>query len=271
MNKKIDIRQFYTPIQPTVNQSADGVTYSEILPDSKLQNFIYCYWQLKTTKTLSEQFTYRVVADGCIDIIFELGNPQENAVMGFCKEFKEFPLYNSFHYIGVRFLPSMFPQLFKISAIELSNRVEDLQLIVPRLSQFIANSFSDKLNTQEIKRLFDSFFLKQVSQSKFDNDTRFYGAMEIVLNNFSAIDIEKDLQTGISPRQLRRLFAFYVGGTPKTFGNVVRFQNILKTNPSYENLQKNKTFFDAGYYDQSHFIKEFKKLYGITPSKAFGR
>lgn len=212
-----------------------------------------------------------MVADGCIDIIFELGNPQENAVMGFCKEFKEFPLYNSFHYIGVRFLPSMFPQLFKINAIELSNRVEDLQLVVPHLSRFISNSFSDRLNTQEIKKLFDSFFLKQASQSKFDNDNRFYAAIEIVLYNFSAIDIEKDLNTGISPRQLRRLFEFYVGGTAKTFGNVVRFQNILKTNLSYESLQKTKAFLDAGYYDQSHFIKEFKKLYGITPSKAFDR
>ena len=102
MKISANIRQLYTPIQPTVKQSADNVTYSEFLPDLRLQDFIYCYWQLKTSIPLSEPFIYRVVSDGCIDIFFELNNPKDNFVMGFCKKFTEFPLDNSFHYIGVR-------------------------------------------------------------------------------------------------------------------------------------------------------------------------
>ncbi|MBY0424429.1 MAG: AraC family transcriptional regulator, partial [Cytophagales bacterium] len=89
MNISADIRQLYKPVQPTVKQSADDVTYSEFLPDGKLQGIIYCYWQFKTTKSLSDPFVYRVVADGCIDIFFELHQPKENFVMGFCKKFTE--------------------------------------------------------------------------------------------------------------------------------------------------------------------------------------
>lgn len=85
------------------------------------------------------------------------------------------------------------------------------------------------------------------------------------------VDIENDLNTGISSRQLRRLFDFYIGDTAKTFSKVVRFQNILRANPSSQSLRQNKLFFDVGYYDQAHFIKEFKNFYGVTPSKAFGR
>ena len=137
MHYNSNIRQLYKPIQPTVKLSAENVTYVEFLPDEKLQPFIYCYWQLKTTKTLSEKYNYKVVADGCIDIFFELNNPQENFVMGFCKKYTEFPLEKDFNYIGIRFLPTMFPQLFNISAKTLSNKFEHLQNVIPATSDFI--------------------------------------------------------------------------------------------------------------------------------------
>ncbi len=267
----VNIRQLYTPIQPAVKKTADKVTYSEFLPDVRLQNFIYCYWQLKTNSTLSEQFNYRVVADGCIDIFFELNNPNDSYVMGFCKKFTEFPLDNSFNYIGVRFLPTMFPQLYNASAKDLSNKFEHLANVLPSASNFIKHNLNISQTPFEIKYIFDNYFLQLISTATFDHDNRLYEALQIILKNFGVIDIENDLNTGISARQLRRLFEFYIGDTPKTFSKVVRFQNILRAKPSSQSLRQNKLFFDAGYYDQAHFIKEFKNFYGVTPSKAFGR
>jgi len=266
-----NIRLLYQPIQPTIKLSANNVTYIELLPNIGLQNIIYCYWQLKTAETLSEQFNYRVVADGCIDIFFEINNPKDSYVMGFCKKFTEFPLHNSFNYIGVRFLPTMFTQLFKVNAKELSNRFEHLKNVIPNTSNFIKNNLNADFNVAEIKNIFDSYFLQLVSNTTFNNDKRLYEAIEIILKKFGVIDIEKDLDTGISSRQLRRLFEFYIGDSAKTFSKVVRFQNILKAKPSKQSLKKNKLFFNVGYYDQAHFIKEFKNFYGVTPNKAFGR
>lgn len=271
MKVSTDIRQLYHPIQPTVKQSADSVTYLEFLPDISLQDFIYCYWQLKTASPLSEPFIYRVVADGCIDIFFELNNPKDNYVMGFCKKFTEFPLENAFHYIGVRFLPTMFPQLFRINASELSNRFEQLSNVVPKVSAFIADNFHNQLTKEQIQNTFDNYFIKLVENTTLDNDSRLYNAIGIILQEFGVVNIEQDLDTGISQRQLRRLFEFYIGTTAKTFAKVVRFQNILNAKPSSQSLRQNKLFFDLGYYDQAHFIKEFKHFYGVTPSKAFGR
>ncbi|MEM6633013.1 MAG: helix-turn-helix domain-containing protein, partial [Bacteroidota bacterium] len=80
--------------------------------------------------------------------------------------------------------------------------------------------------------------------------------------------LAKDLDIGLSPRQLRRYFQFYIGDSPKSFCKIVRFQTLLKAKPSRESLRKNKLFFDLGYYDQAHFVKEFKHLYGKTPTEA---
>jgi AraC-like DNA-binding protein len=95
--------------------------------------------------------------------------------------------------------------------------------------------------------------------------------MDIIVKSAGMAHLESNINTGISARQLRRLFEYYVGDTPKTFSKIIRFQQILRAKPSVQSLRQNKLFFDAGYYDQAHFIKEFKTLYGITPAKAFDR
>ena len=153
----MQIRGLFNPIQPTVKISANQVAYMEYLPDYRLQPFIYCYWQLKTCQPLAEPFTYRVVTDSCIDVIFDLNNPKENYVMGFFKKYSEFPLSTSFSYIGIRFLPTMFPQFFKINALELSHQIEHLKSVVPHLSDFISTRFDESQSSDVIRSLLDNY------------------------------------------------------------------------------------------------------------------
>ena len=266
------IRQFYQPVQPSVKLAAQGigsVNYQEISAHTGLQDFIYCYWQLKTNHALTETFNYRVVADGCIDIFFELENPQESFIMGFCDQFTEFPLPGTFNYVGLRFLPGMFSQIFDVDAFALNNRFESLQAVAPGLSKFIKDSLHPGLSLPELKAVLDDFFVNQISDRSSPGDSRMHHAMAIILESSGMLNIEKDLDVGISSRQLRRLFRFYVGGTPKTFSKIVRFQKVLSTAPLLDRAIQEKLFFDAGYYDQAHFIHEFNELYGLTPQKAF--
>lgn len=263
------IRDLYIPIQPTV-KSYGAVTYQEFLPHLQLQPFIYCYWQLKTSEKLAQPFNYRVVADGCIDIFFELDKPTENFVMGFCKKYTEFELAPEFNYIGIRFLPTMFPQLFGVDASSISNKAEELKLVVPKVASFIQSYFNTNVDINSAVKLLDEFLLVQVAAMDFQNDARLYNAISLIMKNFGVLNID-EIDTGLSQRQLRRLFDFYIGDSMKTFSKVVRFQNILRAKPSTQSLKNNKLFFDSGFFDQSHFIKDFKHFYGVTPSKAFGR
>jgi AraC-like DNA-binding protein len=267
MNAFYDIRQLYTPIQPAVAQSNEDVCYNEIFPSVNLQPFIYCYWELKTNKPLGKPYLYNVVADGCIDMFFELQNPENNFVMGFSNKYTQFPLNSSFHFIGIRFLPSVFPYLFNMDASELSNSTFNLKDVIPNVSKFIEQKFRPDLVNDEIKNVLDNYFLRLVYDSDFSLDYRFFDALNLILKNYNSVHIEAGLDTGLSSRQLRRVFQFYIGDSPKAFTKVVRFQKLLHLNKIHSNSQN--LFFDGGYYDQSHYIKDFKNLYGITPSKAF--
>ena len=189
--------------------------------------------------------------------------------MGFSKQYTEFPLGQQFHYFGIRFFPSIFPQLFGINAAELTDKYELLADVLPDVSKFITTGLGDECQKGETAKILDSYFLKLLNNCKINFDHRFYEALDKILITGGSIAIESELNSGISSRQLRRLFDFYIGTTAKTFSKIVRFQTVLQARPSVQSLRKNKIFFDSGYYDQAHFIKEFKTLSGLTPSKAF--
>ncbi len=268
MSLQTKISQLYKPLQPVVKQFDDGISYQEFSPDFYLKEFIHCYWELKSTEKLSKQFNYKVVADGCMDIFFELSNPKNSFVMGFCNKYEEFALDETFNYIGIRFLPAMLPQLLKINAFELSNVCVELDNINHQVSNFLKNSFHPHLKIEEVKNLLDNYFLKHIYKAKFTADHRLYEAIELIITDPR---LNKNLDTGISRRQLQRLFNQYIGDTPKAFSKVIRFQHILKAQLSAQNLEPDKLFYSAGYYDQAHFIKEFKNFYGQTPGKILVR
>jgi AraC-like DNA-binding protein len=263
-----ELRNQYNPVQPSIFHEKDNnVSYLEVMPAGLLQPYIYCYWQLAAQKPLEQPFTYRVVADACMDIYFDLNTPAESYVMGFCKQYTEFTLPKSFHYIGIRFLPSAFPHLFSVSGKELSNRYEKLEYVIPQLAQYLTNYIDPEQTTEKTVSLLDSFFLHCIKAQDHISDHRFLESVLQILKNPATLQIETDLKTGLSPRQLRRLFHFYIGDSPKIFSQIIRFQNLLKAKPSTQLLKSEKLFYDAGYYDQSHFIKAFKTFYGSTPSQ----
>lgn len=269
MKQVFEIRKLYNPIQPTITECVNNVSYNEVFPDVRLQDFIYCYWELKTIGTLQHPFSYSVVADGCIDIFFDMNNLENSLIMGFCKQYMEFSLGTNFHYIGIRFLPTMFPSMFNIDASELTNRCELLESVLPAMFVFFKARLGISNAFNEVRSIFDHYFCNFLSKNVLYNDTRIHHAINYIITNFSTVSIERDLSQEISIRQLRRLFEFYIGDTAKGFSQIIRFQNILRLSPSVQSLRNSKSFFDMGYYDQTHFIKDFKRFYGATPKQAF--
>jgi len=265
---RVPLRQIFTPIQPLSNQK--NIVYQQFAPHVHLQDFIYCYWQLKATQQFPENFNYQVVTDGCMDIFFDINRPSDSFVMGFASQSARFQLPPNFHYIGIRFLPTAFPFLFRINAYELTNKDVWLKDVLPHTARFICENFHTKTPIQVITQQLDQYFGKLYNQLIKSIDPRLTEALQVIAQNQGAISIEQGIDVGLSSRQLRRLFQQYVGHSPKTFAKVVRFQYLLRLNNN-THLYNSKLFYDLGYHDQAHFIKEFKKLFGSTPTQAFGK
>jgi AraC-like DNA-binding protein len=71
---------------------------------------------------------------------------------------------------------------------------------------------------------------------------------------------------GVSPRQLERLFRDRVGIPPKLFLRIVRFQEVLRaTRTGAPDAGWAAFASEHGFYDQAHFINDFKAFLGRTP------
>ena len=184
--------------------------------------------------------------------------------MGFCKKYTAFSIGQSFDYAGIRFYPAAFPALFNIPAINFKDREYLLSDFLPLFSKFIAEEISGsfKHTIQQI----DRFILDQIDLD-FTIDLRFYEAYLKILETKGCLETEQDLNVGISPRQLRRLFNYYIGTTPKSFAQVIRFQHVLHALSHGSKLKEDKIYYDLGFHDQAHFIKNFYRFYGVTPAK----
>ncbi len=87
---------------------------------------------------------------------------------------------------------------------------------------------------------------------------------KILIHNGSISMSEISAQFFYSEKHIRRLFLQYVGTTPKTFSRIVRVNYALRLlNNSPAHLID--IAMEAGFFDQPHFIHDFKTICGISP------
>jgi len=76
-------------------------------------------------------------------------------------------------------------------------------------------------------------------------------------------------QIGLSDRRFIQLFSQQVGLTPKLFCRVQRFQQVLRKITSFAAnsvIDWPQIALNCGYFDQAHFIHDFRAFSGINPT-----
>lgn len=145
------------------------------------------------------------------------------------------------------------------SSLSLDNFIlrSELLLLEEQLSE--ADAHADKIKVVE------QFLLSRIRVDK--PDMLVVRALNLIYERNGNVRIS-DLsdQLNISQSPLEKRFRKVVGASPKKFASIVRFRHILK---SHSNSSLTGLGLDAGFYDQSHFIKEFKKFTGDTPDNYF--
>jgi AraC-like DNA-binding protein len=221
----------------------------------------------------------RVYPGGYATIVFHYGSPSKfqkknsskyiepNLVIcGQQTNYYDLSLSGKTGMILIVFRPHGVKSFFNFPITELLNENLSLQ----DLANNEAVELEDKLfnspnNKQRVIHL-ENFFIKRlIPNNEFE---RVEHAVKIIENSkgkIKAQDIAHEVFLGI--KQFERTFSKYVGVNPKKFASIIRLQNVLQIN-SKDKRTLSQIAVDNGYYDQSHFIHDFKSLTGLTP-KAF--
>ena len=93
-------------------------------------------------------------------------------------------------------------------------------------------------------------------------------ALQLIRQHNGSLKI-KELASSlyISQDAFEKRFRSTVGAAPKQYASIVRLRSLITKAPSQTSLTK--AAYDAGYFDQSHFIKDFRLFTGQTPGDFF--
>jgi AraC-like DNA-binding protein len=261
---------------------AQTFNYQEYLPAPKLRNFVECFWTLKGSSKGNKIIRETLVPGGRVEVIFSsspflwyganknakaksysgsflLGQRNSVSYVGFKGDFSLF---------GIRFRYGCSPLFIKYAAKNCSNRVVPLTELSIDNSPQIGKMDSRK----EIRR-----FIGQVDNwllSCFEDPTDDWNRLQKLIEHVSKQNIENIVlrslyeKYGWSYKKAERVFLKYGGFPPRAFLKLFRFRNALEKMKG-----KPASFTDAayqfGFYDQSHFIREFYRYTGSKPSSFF--
>lgn len=257
--QKISNHNFnYLPLQPGFEINKDY--YIQINRDSNDSNAVVFY-QFQIDKNSNNSLL--VVPDGCIDIIFRYNNQKISAdCYGSLLQSKKVLFQSDYEYFGVRFLAEQGVFSMK-DLIESEIPLLDLITSDPYIIEKIANSksFVERINfiNNFIKNSVPKFSIVP-ELVKYSIDRIYKSKGNINLDQLSA-------ETGYSIRYIRKKFEEVIGIPPKFFSEIVRFQNSLSMIIKNDEFSLWDIINENGYYDQAHFINQFKKFSTLTPTK----
>jgi len=248
----------YYPIQlPHILDKtfSQAIRYSEeIVPD--FQQFLICLWEMQPFSNSEKTVENIIVADGCIDLVASYDGRQIGFA-GMSRTDFHFKINLPSYSMGARFKPGAFHAITGISASEAMDTYLPLNDIDSGFDTeaFFALAFSDA------KKFFKNYIGSLIQNKKPDTFITLFDD----LNNdipYSTAEIYQKLY--YCPRQCQRLFLRNYGLSPQMVLCILRFQKCLQILTSGQ--ADSKDVMDmTNYYDQSHFINDFKRNIGLTP------
>jgi len=253
------------------------MNFQKIIPTDGLRHIINCYWFVDSGDDC-EILVQKIIPDGFPELIFHYGDPYEINLSGIWERQsqylvagqikKYFFLRNTGRsgIVGIKLMPAALSDVFGISMDQLTSRVVPLSEVrSDKLTALIGMAVSG-ITPEAVAARFDAFFEEVALRRQVATVTQNTIVDSILGSRGTASIGELCRQAKISERSLERFFRHHVGLTPKYFSRIIRFSNIFKLiekgDPSWVDVA-----YLTGYYDQSHFIRDFKAFTGEEPSK----
>jgi AraC-like DNA-binding protein len=168
--------------------------------------------------------------------------------------------------IGIEFSPMGAYRLFRVRQAELKNRIFLIEEVLGKSAKEIQEAIANTVAVDGKIRLVQQYLINLMSDSEADLVLD-YCVREIESSKGLMTVGELERRTGYSSRWLYDKFIEKVGLSPKNLSSVVRFMQFYQQwakDPGGDFFKDDIYHF---FYDQAHFIKDFKRFTGLSPLK----
>jgi AraC-like DNA-binding protein len=247
--------------------------FERIDPPDQLASIVECYWIIENDDpTPAKQ---KIIPDGFAELIFHYREPYRISIEGNWSTQtptllagqidKHFYLENTGRsgIFGIKLQPAALTNLFDLNMKEFTNKVVDLSSV----KQVPIQDLSDALvspATHDAKLEAANTFFADTLQLRYEGSPVDAVITRIIREHGMISVTELTDVAHVGERQLENLFKKYVGLSPKLYARIIRFSYI------FELIKEQKTWsdlaYEAAFYDQSHFIRNFRDFTGENPA-----
>lgn len=265
--------QWYT--MPTINRNTPrGILRPRIgktkfkerrfIPSGDIGYFVEHFWHVEWDLTGKEPYITETLPHPCVHIVFENSS---SYVLGIMEKKFSRTLEGKGSVFGIKFRPGGFYPFLGQPVSILTNEKRSLTDIFGRDGTglhrqiFSSSSPGEKAATAEI-------FLRRHLPPQDETIGLLGAVVEQIISDRRILKVDDLVERiHISKRTLQRIFNDYVGINPKWMIKRYRLHEAVER---LENSRENDLLqiaLELGYFDQAHFIKDFKTIVGTTPAQ----
>lgn len=250
----------------------------EFRPGPALSPYVTHFWTGEFNLSALESFQQQVAPNGLVELVIHLTD--RHCMLPTATGWARTPVYtliglqsrsydvrftSTVKVFGIRFKPERFRHIFGVPAAEFS----DLHLDIGHLAGRRFNVFQERLlkavDILDMVSVAEAWLLDSLKRHGFGPDYLDVAA-DLIRQTRGLITLE-DLtrKVFISARQLERAFRQGMGVTPKHYMRIARLGEAFRQIQTGRPVDMTRISHACGYFDQSHFIREFRAFVGEKP------
>jgi len=236
------------------------------LPSNELSGHVKHYWIIHWDLTGHAPYSQTVLSHPNVNMVFEDGGVD---VFGVSRMTSVHVLKERGAVLGVKFMPGGFYPFWGKSVQQLLERSMPASEVFGENIASMAPSITERLlagdDEEALAREVDAYLLSKLPERDLLGEY-VNVAVDLIASNRELMRVQDVAdKMGSNARTLQRLFNRYIGVSPKWVIQRYRLHEAAELMESGAALDWARLALELGYYDQAHFIKDFKGIVGKPP------
>lgn len=234
-------------------------------------DLVHGYFELGAA---SQPRQLRIVPDGGVDLLFSVGECPiargvgESSAVGLLTRAIEVSFPPGASVFGVTLSPHAARAVLGVPLSHLRDQAVDLTDLCGTEARTLRETLRAAPDRGAREGCIEAFLVRRLAAAQ-SPDAAVGAAIALIGDHGGQMSMRAVSQrAGISERQLERLFSQHAGISPKHFSRIARLQAALAHLARAKRTPRSwgRVAYDFGFADQSHLIREFRALTGLTPS-----
>ncbi|MBM9577605.1 AraC family transcriptional regulator [Leptospira sp. 201903070] len=245
-------------------KEAENLIHARYLPGENLEFFIEHHWTVEWDLRRKKPQLAETLPHPSIHLVIDRGNSR---IQGIIEGKFSYLLKDLGKVWGIKFKPGAFFPFYQKPVCSIRNRSIPIDSVFHVDVPYLENLILSAKNDEERLKTLEEILLQNLPQAD-ENVLWIQEVIEYVLKNPDVHKVD-DLASRlrIHKRTLQRQFSRYVGVSPKWVIQRYRLHEAAERLEKGKDVDGIQLALDLGYFDQAHFIKDFKTIVGKSPEQ----